>query len=82
MIGAYVEDFKDVGRAYDLLTYFPSSFTSRSLVMVFAATLALTFLCSFLGAYAYNTPPSGAITVGTGGKYSTLTAALKDTSSK
>ncbi|KAI0652113.1 pectin lyase-like protein [Trametes meyenii] len=34
-----------------------------------------------LGASALSTPPAGAITVGSGGKYATLSAALKDTSS-
>lgn len=43
--------------------------------------LATTLLCSALAVLSASTPPSGAITVGSGGKYSTLTAALKDTSS-
>ncbi|KAI0673397.1 pectin lyase-like protein [Trametes maxima] len=34
-----------------------------------------------LGASALSAPPAGAITVGSGGKYATLSAALKDTSS-
>jgi len=38
-------------------------------------------LFASLVARAASTPPSGAITVGTGGKYSTLAAALLDTSS-
>ncbi|RDX50467.1 pectin lyase-like protein [Lentinus brumalis] len=33
------------------------------------------------GAFALSSPPAGAITVGNGGKYATLSAALKDTSS-
>lgn len=38
---------------------------------------ALGFVSSVLAA---SSPPSGAITVGSKGKYSTLAAALKDTS--
>ncbi|KAI0639667.1 pectin lyase fold/virulence factor [Trametes polyzona] len=43
----------------------------------------LLFLLSYLivGASALSSPPAGAITVGSGGKYPTLSAALKDTSS-
>jgi pectinesterase len=40
----------------------------------FLLSLAVSGLCA-------SSPPSGAITVGPGGKYSTLTAALADTSS-
>jgi pectinesterase len=40
----------------------------------FLLSLAVAGLCA-------SSPPSGAITVGPGGKYSTLTAALADTSS-
>ncbi|KAG8696201.1 hypothetical protein FRC09_008663 [Ceratobasidium sp. 395] len=43
----------------------------KALVII---SLAVSALCA-------NSPPSGAITVGPGGKYSTLTAALADTSS-
>ncbi|QRV99513.1 pectinesterase [Ceratobasidium sp. AG-Ba] len=42
---------------------------------------ALTLLSFALAALCASSPPSGAITVGPGGKYSTLTAALADTSS-
>ncbi|CAL1714409.1 unnamed protein product [Somion occarium] len=38
------------------------------------------FQLFFLPVCALSSPPSGAITVGSGGKYSTLSAALKDTS--
>ncbi|KAI0778444.1 pectin lyase-like protein [Trametes elegans] len=43
----------------------------------------LHLLLSYLivGAAALSSPPAGAITVGTGGKYPSLSAALKDTSS-
>ncbi|CUA73917.1 putative pectinesterase A [Rhizoctonia solani] len=40
-----------------------------------------TFLSLFWTVSCASSPPSGAITVGNGGKYSTLSAALKDTSS-
>ena len=43
--------------------------------------LLLLFSAFITGALALSSPPSGAITVGNGGKYSTLSAALKDTSS-
>lgn len=43
-------------------------------LVVFFLSLAISVLCA-------SSPPSGAITVGPGGKYSTLTAALADTSS-
>ena len=42
--------------------------------------LLLSYL--IVGAFAFSSPPAGAITVGPGGKYSTLSAALKDTSSE
>jgi hypothetical protein len=45
---------------------------------LFLATLLSSVIC----ALAYSTPPSGAITIGKNGKYSTISAALKDTSSK
>jgi pectinesterase len=45
---------------------------------VFCGILALS-LGRF--ALAYNSPPTGAITVGSGGTYATISAALKDTSS-
>ncbi|RPD64827.1 pectin lyase-like protein [Lentinus tigrinus ALCF2SS1-6] len=41
----------------------------------------LLSICLCTGAFALSSPPAGAITVGTGGKYATLSAALKDTSS-
>lgn len=42
----------------------------------------LHFLQLFVPAvFALSSPPSGAITVGNGGKYSTISAALQDTSS-
>ncbi|KAF8604420.1 carbohydrate esterase family 8 protein [Ceratobasidium sp. AG-I] len=43
-------------------------------IVIFFLTLVISTLCA-------SSPPSGAITVGPGGKYSTLTAALADTSS-
>lgn len=43
--------------------------------------LALSLLGTALSVLAYSSPPSGAITVGTSGKYATLTKALADTSS-
>ncbi|KAG8721055.1 hypothetical protein FRC09_008559 [Ceratobasidium sp. 395] len=42
---------------------------------------ALVLLSFAISALSASSPPSGAITVGPGGKYSTLTAALADTSS-
>ena len=45
------------------------------------ARLLLLFSAVITGALALSSPPSGAITVGSGGKYSSLSAALKDTSS-
>lgn len=41
----------------------------------------LALLLPVLSAFALSSPPSGAITVGSGGKYATLSAALLDTSS-
>jgi pectinesterase len=49
--------------------------------MAVRALSALLLLGHALLALAYSSPPSGAITVGSGGKYSTISAALKDTSS-
>ena len=49
--------------------------------MQYFVRLATLAILSASAALAASTPPSGAITVGTGGKYSTLTAALADTSS-
>ncbi|KAG9088174.1 hypothetical protein FRC07_012645 [Ceratobasidium sp. 392] len=46
---------------------------------MFGKTLVLLSLA--ISAFCASSPPSGAITVGPGGKYSTLTAALADTSS-
>lgn len=43
--------------------------------------LASSILAFALSALAYSSPPSGAITVGKGGKYAKLSDALKDTSS-
>ncbi|KAG8692652.1 hypothetical protein FRC09_011058, partial [Ceratobasidium sp. 395] len=47
-----------------------------SLLSFSVSTLSLV-----LSASCASSPPSGAITVGNGGKYATLSAALKDTSS-
>ncbi|KAG9095663.1 hypothetical protein FRC06_009554 [Ceratobasidium sp. 370] len=47
-----------------------------SLLSFSVSTFSLVLLAS-----CASTPPSGAITVGSGGKYATLSAALKDTSS-
>lgn len=44
-------------------------------ILCFLLALAVTTLCA-------SSPPAGAITVGPGGKYPTLTKALADTSSK
>ncbi|KAG9098740.1 hypothetical protein FRC06_006017 [Ceratobasidium sp. 370] len=45
-------------------------------------SLGLGVICAFVSrALCLSSPPSGAITVGSGGKYSTLAAALQDTSS-
>lgn len=49
--------------------------------MLRLVVLAVSLLSATLCVLAYSTPPSGAITVGSGGTYSTLSAALKDTSS-
>jgi pectinesterase len=46
--------------------------------MLRLATIILTAVASAL---ALSSPPSGSITVGSGGKYSKLSDALKDTSS-
>jgi pectinesterase len=43
--------------------------------------LSLCFFALLGVALGLSSPPSGAITVGTGGKYATLQAALADTSS-
>ena len=43
--------------------------------------IVVFFLSLVISALSASSPPSGAITVGPGGKYSTLTAALADTSS-
>jgi pectin methylesterase-like acyl-CoA thioesterase len=51
------------------------------------STMAFRALCTLFAlghvsfVFAYSSPPSGAITVGHGGTYSTISAALKDTSS-
>ncbi|KAI0756744.1 pectin lyase fold/virulence factor [Daedaleopsis nitida] len=45
------------------------------------AHLAVLCAAFVTGALALSSPPAGAITVGSGGKYATLSAALKDTSS-
>lgn len=44
-------------------------------------TGVLSLLVCAQSVLAYSSPPSGSITVGSGGKYSTLAAALADTSS-
>ena len=45
------------------------------------AHLAVLWVAFVTGALALSSPPAGAITVGSGGKYASLSAALKDTSS-
>lgn len=50
-------------------------------MMLQSLLLSLSLICSALSVFAYSSPPSGAITVGKGGKYATLTQALADKSS-
>ena len=49
--------------------------------MLFLQSLLAVLVFHALRTVGLSAPPSGAITVGPGGKYSTLSAALKDTSS-
>lgn len=59
-----------------------ASSTTISMWTVTTTLRAVASIASIASAFAASTPPSGAITVGgTSGKYSTIAAAIADTSS-